>query len=160
MNALLKAQLRSRMKAAKLTQKKLSLLAGLGETAVSDILNDKSQNPTARVLTALAAQLGCKLSDLTEESSWSEGRTAMPPDGHKTQEQSVHHGPSETVARRLCQLVSARVYDAYPSSDIKSAAIEDYSTFLLPDAINLLRQGKSEPEVLHTLIQRSRQKVS
>ena len=84
----------------------------------------------------------------------------MPPDGHKTQQQSVHHGPSETVARRLCQLVSARVYDAYPSSDIKSAAIEDYSTFLLPDAINLLRQGKSEPEVLHTLIQRSRQKVS
>ncbi len=247
MNELLKAELRRRMKAAKLTQKKLSLLAGLGETAVSDILNDKSKNPTARVLTAIAAQLGCKLSDLTEGAQSSDGHAAIPPDGEiswqkidrkmalqryldyrqksdptfslndwatranvsKTELQEFleprnkiqsitadtydklaeadgvsilvllgevtllnqtttskrglepkAQDVNETAAHRLCQLVSARVYDAYPSGEIKSAAIEDYSMFLLLEAVNLLRQGKSEPEVLHTLIQRSRQKAS
>jgi transcriptional regulator with XRE-family HTH domain len=148
MNEVLKSELRRRMKAAKLTQKQLSLAAGLGETAVSDIFNDKSRNPTARVLTALATQLGCGLADLTGPSPQRAGSATAVAE------------TTLTPARRLCQLVSARFYDAYENDDVKSAAIEDYSTFLLPEALDLLRQGKSEPEVLHALIQRSRQKAS
>ena len=65
MNDYLKAELRRRMKLLRTNQKKLALDAGLGATAVRDILDDRSQNPTDRVLSSIAEQLGCTVDDLT-----------------------------------------------------------------------------------------------
>lgn len=55
------------MEAKGLGSKALSLRAGLNETYVRDILKGKSRNPRHEHLQKLAAALGCRVIDLTDE---------------------------------------------------------------------------------------------
>lgn len=68
MNQQVRDEISRRMKLLGKNAKQLSVEAGLGDTAVRDILEERVKNPTARTLSALAKQLGCSLGDLTGES--------------------------------------------------------------------------------------------
>ena len=60
------SELKRRMAAAGLSQKRLALSAGLNETAVRDIVAGRSRHPRHDTLEKLAAVLGCGAADLIE----------------------------------------------------------------------------------------------
>lgn len=58
-------EIRRRMDVLKLSPKRLSLEAGLSETAVKDILSGRSENPKDDTLAKLSKRLACTVADLT-----------------------------------------------------------------------------------------------
>jgi len=65
----LNREIRRRIHLIGVSPKKLSLDAGLSETAVKDILSGKSANPKHDTLEKIARKLGCTVGDLTGERS-------------------------------------------------------------------------------------------
>ncbi len=70
--------IRMRMMRAGLTAKELSRRAGLGDTAVHDILSGNSGSPRAATLEKLAAALGCDVADLYSATPESFERKVLP----------------------------------------------------------------------------------
>ncbi len=62
-------ELQRRMALARLSQKRLALMAGLNETAVRDIVTGRSQHPRHDTLQKLANALECTVVDLIDERS-------------------------------------------------------------------------------------------
>jgi transcriptional regulator with XRE-family HTH domain len=65
-------RLRAIMQARDIGQKKLALMAGVNETYVRDILKGKSRSPQAAKLSAVAAALGLRPSDLVDVGTTTE----------------------------------------------------------------------------------------
>lgn len=59
-------RLRAIMEARDIGQKKLALMAGVNETYVRDIIKGRSRSPTTAKLSAIAAALGLRPSDLVD----------------------------------------------------------------------------------------------
>jgi transcriptional regulator with XRE-family HTH domain len=68
-------ELQRRMTLARLSQKRLALMAGLNETAVRDIVTGRSQHPRHDTLQKLANALDCTVNDLIDERSGPSART-------------------------------------------------------------------------------------
>lgn len=68
-------ELQRRMTLARLSQKRLALIAGLNETAVRDIVTGRSQHPRHDTLQKLASALDCTVIDLIDERSGPSART-------------------------------------------------------------------------------------
>ena len=68
-------ELQRRMALAKLSQKRLALIAGLNETAVRDIVTGRSRHPRHDTLQKLANALDCTVVDLIDERSGPAART-------------------------------------------------------------------------------------
>lgn len=68
-NALLKRNLRELIKATGKSDRAVSLEAGLAESALRDIFNDKVKNPRRDTLAKLASHLGVTVSELMGESA-------------------------------------------------------------------------------------------
>jgi transcriptional regulator with XRE-family HTH domain len=75
----LRGQLLERMKARRITAKRLSLAAGRGETYVRDLLQARSHNPTLEGLQRMAEVLGCTVAELTGEAATGFGELAQAP---------------------------------------------------------------------------------
>ncbi len=68
------------MTRAKLSQKRLALIAGLNETAVRDIVTGRSRHPRHDTLQKLANALDCTVSDLIDERTGTAARTGDDPE--------------------------------------------------------------------------------
>ncbi|MBT6204755.1 MAG: S24 family peptidase [Alphaproteobacteria bacterium] len=68
-------ELRRRMALARLSQKRLALVAGLNETAVRDIIAGRSRHPRHDTLEKLAVALDCTVTDLIDERGGPSART-------------------------------------------------------------------------------------
>lgn len=61
----IRAEIQRRMALLGMNRAELSIKAGLGRTAVRDILEERVGSPTEKTLRGLARALGCSISDLT-----------------------------------------------------------------------------------------------
>lgn len=93
------SELKRRMAAGGLSQKRLALAAGLNETAVRDIVAGRSRHPRHDTLEKLAAVLGCGAADLIEPRN---GAAAAAADGEGYlligRYDPKRHGVRETIS--------------------------------------------------------------
>lgn len=75
----LRSELARRIRILGLNAYQVSKEAGLNETAVRDILEERVKNPTHRTIAALAKRLGCTVADLTGDKSGAAGAKAPTP---------------------------------------------------------------------------------
>lgn len=121
------ARLERLREAAGLSRRGLAVKAGLNETAVRDIEGGRSRNPTYNTLSALAAVLGCSISDLVGQA---EGLPRFVPvqgavDRHAWREEGAS---ADTAVREIPIAPDPRFPDA------ESFAFELRDDSLAPDA--------------------------
>lgn len=75
----LQTKLKSQLLKSNLSIREIERRAGLNRSALSNILQGKSKNPTLHTLYALAEILECSLSDFIEASEHEETNTPPPP---------------------------------------------------------------------------------
>lgn len=75
----LQIQLKSQLLKSNLTIREVERRAGLNRSALGNILQGKSKNPTLHTLYAIAEALGCSLSDLIESPESEEGISTQAP---------------------------------------------------------------------------------
>lgn len=86
----LNRELRRRMGLLKTSPKRVSLEAGLSETAVKDILSGKSENPKHDTLEKIAKRLACTVQDLFGDNRYKATADYAQPDVVSISELDVH----------------------------------------------------------------------
>lgn len=124
---ILNAELNRRMEVLGLSPKKLSLSAGLNETAVKDILSFKSENPKHDTLAKIAKKLGCTVADLFREKVSREVVSAVGTDVVSINELDVHVAAGNGVADDAGGLMAAHEsasvvgVHTYPATSFREA---------------------------------------
>lgn len=114
------------MEALELSPKRLSVAAGLSETAVKDIFSGKSENPKDDTLAKLAKKLGCTVADLTGDRPAAR-RTVQQADVVSINELDVHVAAGAGMADDAGGLMKAHEASAvvgvhtYPTESFREA---------------------------------------
>ena len=91
-DSILQARLRELMQHQQLSHAALSRMAGLGQTAVNDIMSGRNQSPSNKAVEKLATVLGVSVEDLSRRSSdW----RATPSD--KSRDERIARGSVDAV---------------------------------------------------------------
>jgi SOS-response transcriptional repressor LexA len=98
--SILQARLRELMQRQQLSHAALSRMAGLGQTAVNDIMSGRNQSPSNKAVEKLATVLGVSVEDLSRRMALSDG-------GRGAADERTGHSASRTRVNALVAGVEA-----------------------------------------------------